>query len=352
MGGFYFFFLPFLISLLATPLVIKLAFQIGCIDRPGQRRFHARPTPRLGGVAVFLGVLPVFFLLPVRSDISFFLAGAFLLLILGAIDDRQGLGWKIKFTGIICATALAIFGGDAVIRQVGTFRALGSIKLGELAIPFTFFAVVGLTNALNLIDGLNGLATGIAMIGFFFMGGAATLVGNTVLAKLSMGYLGALAGFLFFNFPKARIFMGDSGSLFIGYSLGIFAILLTQTPERAVEPLFPVIVLLIPVFDAVRVMSVRIMKSKNPFKADKIHIHHLLVRRIYTPLQTVMFIWGLCLFFGVTATLILRQGSTPFLVVGILSFVMLSLYTDILSRMKRKKKRSIEMPVIPTPGQG
>jgi len=215
LGGFFFFFLPFVISLLATPVVIQLAFRVGCIDRPGQRRFHARPTPRLGGVAVFLGVLPVFFLLPVQRDVSFFLAGAFLLLVLGAIDDREGLGWKIKFTGIICATALAIFGGDTIIRQVGTFRALGSIKLGEIAIPFTFFAVVGLTNALNLIDGLNGLATGVAMIGFFFMGGAGALVGNSILAKLSMGYLGALAGFLFFNFPRARIFMGDSGSLFI-----------------------------------------------------------------------------------------------------------------------------------------
>ena len=160
---------------------------------------------------------------------------------------------------------IVIFGGNTVITHVGTFGAIKSVELGWLSIPFTYFSIIGVTNAINLIDGLNGLAGGVSLIGFLFIGIAAASTGNVMVALVCFAFVGALVAFLLFNFPNAKIFMGDSGSLFLGFSLSLMAIHLTQGANSPVEPMMPVVVLLLPIFDALRVLFVRLMSQEKPF---------------------------------------------------------------------------------------
>lgn len=268
-------------------------------------------------------------------QITAYLAASFLLITLGGIDDYKHIGWKIKFLGIILATTIVIFGGGAVINDIGTYGSYGKVRLEILSIPFTYFSVVGVTNAINLIDGLNGLASGVSLIAFLFIGIAAYLSGNYVLAVISIAFVGALGGFLRYNFPKARIFMGDSGSLFLGFSLAVFSILLTQDKRFHVEPMFPVMVLLIPIFDTLRVMLVRAFNLRNPFKADKTHLHHLMVRKGISAVTTVVSLWLTTAILGIIAILMINRSSTPYLVLSLLISIMLSLYSDALIRRRR-----------------
>lgn len=335
-----FFIIPLVLTLVITPVIMSIANRFNCIDTPGKRRFHENPTPRWGGLAFFIGILPIFFFLDVDKRIVSYITAAVVLIILGGMDDRKHLGWRIKFLGIIVATSIIIFGGKIAIDYIGAFGSYGMVKLGVLSVPFTYVCVVGVTNAINLIDGLNGLACGISLIAFLFIGIAAYLSGDYVLCAISLAFVGALLGFLRYNFPKARIFMGDSGSLFLGFSLAVFSIVLTQNERYRVEPMFPVMLLLIPIFDALRVMTVRVFSLKNPFKADKTHLHHLMVRRNISSRNTVVFIWGLTIVFGVMALLLIRKTSSWYLVLSLLIGLMLSIFAESLTtRRKRKPSR-------------
>ena len=330
-----YFLIPFLLTILVTPVVIRLAIRFDCIDKPGKRRIHEYPTPRWGGIAFFIGILPVFLFLQIDRQIASYLTASLLLITMGGIDDWRHVGWKVKFLGIILAITIVIFGGGVVINSVGTYGSYGKVELGVLSIPFTYFGIAGVTNAINLIDGLHGLAGGVSLIAFFFIGIAAYLSGNYMLAVISFAFVGAVGGFLRYNFPKARIFMGDSGSLFLGFSLAVFSVFLTQNPKFHVEPMFPVMVLLIPIFDTLRVVFVRVFSIKNPFKADKTHVHHLLVRRGVSPVSAVIFLWALSAFLGGIAILLLRRTSTSYLVATLLASLIFSFYADSLVRRRQ-----------------
>jgi len=329
-----YFLIPFLLTLLITPLVIRLAIKFDCIDRPGKRRIHEHPTPRWGGIAFFAGILPLFFFLQMDRQITSFLTAALILITMGGIDDWKSVGWRIKFSGIILAISIVIFGGGVVINSIGTYGSYGRVELGILGVPFTYFGIAGVTNAINLIDGLNGLAGGISLIAFLFIGIAAYLSCDYELAAISLAFVGALGGFLRYNFPKARIFMGDSGSLFLGFSLAVFSVLLTQNAKFSVEPMFPVLVLLIPIFDTLRVVFVRVFSLKNPFSADKTHIHHLLVRRGVSSEKAVIFLWLASIILGTITILLLGRTSTPYLVVTLIASLVFSFYADSLVRRK------------------
>ncbi len=330
----YLFLLSFLITYIATPLVMLLARKCNCIDTPGKRKVHTRETPRWGGVAFFLGVLPVVFFTSLDHTTLSYIVSAFLILVLGIVDDRVQLPWTIKFAGMLIATTIIIFGGHIAIHSIGNYGAWGKIELGKAAIPFTYFCIIGLTNAINLIDGLNGLAAGISLLGFLFIGIAALLKGNYGVAVISFAFAGSLTAFLRYNFPRARIFMGDSGSLFLGFSIAVSSILLTQN-QNQVAPMFPVLVFLIPIFDALRVMFVRILNSKNPFHADKTHLHHLIIRKKCSPEKAVVLLWTLTFFLGCISLYLLKNRSMHFMFAAIFGILMLSLFADKLVRRKQ-----------------
>ena len=324
--------IPFCLTACVTPLVILLAKKCNCIDNPGVRRFHKKATPRWGGLAFFVGALPFLFLTGIDRQLLSFCIAALLLLVLGMVDDYRPLGWRVKFAGMIVATTLVVFFGDITVRQIGYYGHFERIELGAFSVPFTYIGIIGVTNTINLIDGLDGLATGTSLLGFLFMGIAAFLTGNQTLVLMAAVFAGALTGFMLYNFPKARIFMGDSGSLFLGFSLSVFCILLTQTGNAEIEPPFAVLVLLIPIFDTLRVMILRMVNRKNPFHADKSHLHHLIVRKGFSNTSTVILLWALMLLFGSVAVLLVGRTSTTYMVIILSCSLFLSLFADALAR--------------------
>jgi UDP-GlcNAc:undecaprenyl-phosphate GlcNAc-1-phosphate transferase len=329
-----FFGVPLVLTLLMTPSVIWLAGKYGCIDQPGGRRVHCEPTPRWGGLAFFAGVLPIFFFIHLDNRLVSYLAASFLLVAVGAIDDWKQLGFTVKLLAVLAATTIVVLGGDLVVQNIGTYGSFGEMRLGVMAIPFTYLCIVGVTNAVNLIDGLNGLAGGISFIASLFMAVVAYLSGNHLLAGLCLAFAGAVGAFLRYNMlTRAHIFMGDSGSLFLGFSLSVFSVMLTQDPRHHVEAMFPMLVLLVPIFDTLRVMGLRAFSGKNPFEADTNHLHHLLLKAGFSPKKSVILLWSLTAALGLAATLIHFRGtSTPYLIVVLTGSIFLSLFADSLGK--------------------
>jgi len=254
----------FLLTYTIIPIVILLAKRYNCVDVPGGRRLHTTITPTWGGGAFLLGVLlPLLFFIPPKAVFVSFATASIILVVIGLVDDYRPLGWKAKFAGIAVASTIVIFGAHAVVNHIGSNGNIGQIQLGWLSIPFTYFCILGVTNALNLFDGLNGLAGGAALLGFLFLGIAGLNSSNTMVVVTAFSFVGALAAFLPYNFPDARLFMGDSGSLFLGFSLAALSIFLTQEPASSVSPMYPVLVLLVPIFDTLRLLAIRLMNRKD-----------------------------------------------------------------------------------------
>ena len=341
-----FFVVPLGLTLALLPVTIHLARKYKCVDEPGGRRIHCEPTPRWGGIAFFLGILPVFLFVGLGRVFFSYLAASFFLVVIGGIDDRRELGFSTKFFAMLAAITTVVAGGGIQIQQIGTYGSLGLVKLGIVAIPFTYLCIIGVTNAINLIDGLNGLAGGLSFFACLFMGVAAYISRNFELASVCLGFTGALAGFLLHNFgTQASIFMGDSGSLFLGFSLAVFSILLTQDPRFHVEPLFPVLVLLIPIFDTLRVMGTRIFNGRSPFKADTTHLHHLLLSRGLPVTGIVTMLWSLTLIQGVTAVLLIRRTSMPYLMIVLGASLLFSIFAASLFK-ERAKSKSADGPLV------
>jgi len=310
----------FAISFVLVPVVISLANNSGAVAIPGKRHFHARPTPKFGGIAIASGVLIVSpFIFSIDRMIGSYMAASSIILMLGIIDDIRGSNWRIKLIFSVAATSVIIFGAGIWIKTLGNLFGFGEIYLGIWGIPFTYLAVFGVVNAINLIDGLNGLACGVSSIAFLSFAVFASLTGNDTVFYLSVANLGATLGLFHYNYPKARIFMGDSGSLFLGFSLAIMAIFITQG-EQGIDPMVPVLILGIPIFDTLRVMIVRLINRRHPFRADKTHMHHLMSRSGIPLNRVVKSIWLLAAFMSSLA-FVLHDSDTSVL---LLTFCIIS----------------------------
>lgn len=324
-----------LLTAIVTPLLIRLAKVCNCLDVPGGRRLHKKATPRWGGVGVFAGLLPVLFIENGSGALTSYIVASALLIGMGMIDDVNALGWKIKFAGMATAAAIVMSGGDIIVHQVGIYGSLGRVDLGWLCIPFTFISILGITNAINLLDGLNGLAGGVSLLGFLFMGIAALLSGNIMVAVICFAFVGALGAFLLYNFPHARIFMGDSGSLFLGFSLSIMAVLLTQDANSSVNTMFPVLVLLVPIFDTLRVLLARLLKGRNPFQADNLHLHYLFVQSNISPVNVTLIFWSLTAVLGGIALSLSSGNSMSYLNVVLFASSFLGLIVAGLAKARQ-----------------
>lgn len=325
----------FLLTVIITPLVIRWATACRCLDLPGERRLHDKATPRWGGIAFFVGVLPLLFMENMRGTLTPFIVASFILVAMGMLDDLASLGWKTKFSVMATAATIVIFGGDITIHHIGVYGSLGRMDLGLLSIPFTYISIIGITNAINLLDGLDGLAGGVSLLGFLFMGIAALLAGNLEIAVICFAYVGALGAFLLYNFPRARIFMGDTGSLFLGFSLSVMAVLLTQDATSSVDAMFPVLVLLIPIFDTLRVLLVRLLNGKNPFKADNLHLHYLMTRKNMSAVNVTLLFWSATAVFGVVALSLINRTSASYLIFVLYAVWLLNLFAGRLTQRSR-----------------
>jgi UDP-GlcNAc:undecaprenyl-phosphate GlcNAc-1-phosphate transferase len=256
----------------------RLADRFQLVDFPNPRKVHSSPVPRVGGLAMALGSFVPVILWAVADDfVRAYLVGAGVLVIFGLLDDMKGLGYKSKFTSQIFAALVIIFYGGVRINSLGSLLS-GPVQLPEwLAISLTLIAIVGVTNAINLSDGLDGLAGGISLLSFCCIGYLAYLQGNSVVILLSLSLAGAIFGFLRFNTHPASLFMGDTGSQLLGFSAVVLSIKITQG-NTPLSPILPLIILGFPVLDTLTVMVERIGQGRSPFSPDKNHFHHRLIR--------------------------------------------------------------------------
>jgi len=317
------FFSTLLLSMFITisliPVFRRLAIRLQAFDYPDARKVHRLPLPKSGGAAMAAGVLvPVLLWVPMNDLARAILIGSGILVVFGLIDDFKNLSYKAKFVGQLAAALTVILYGGVKIQSLGMLLPDDVLVPDWLAIPLTLIAIVGVTNAINLSDGLDGLAGGICLLSFGCIGYLAYRGENLMITTFSVAMIGAIVGFLRYNTYPATLFMGDAGSQLLGFSAVTLSVGLTQG-NTPLSPLLPLILLGFPVLDTLTVMSERITKGRSPFKADKNHLHHKLLRVNLFHTEAVFVIYVIQAFL-VTAAFILRFYSEWLLLIGYVVF--------------------------------
>ncbi|EKD33634.1 MAG: hypothetical protein ACD_75C02638G0006 [uncultured bacterium] len=269
-------------SMFVLPKLARIAKAIGLLDKAAEKRkVHKMPRPLVGGIGIIIAAtFSSLILVPITGLRGYFL-GLSVLLLIGFFDDFKELGHKQKFFAQIVATLLLMYFSKAYLLTFGNLLGLGAIDLPD--IPWivwgmTIFCVVGVINAVNLIDGLDGLAGGVAFVAFLTFAIHASMTGDATLMLLNLALAGAVLGFLRFNWYPSAMFMGDAGSLCLGFSLAFMALALTQGSNSGVSPVCSLLVLAVPITDTVTVMAKRMLRGQSPFKADQYHLHHIFMR--------------------------------------------------------------------------
>jgi UDP-GlcNAc:undecaprenyl-phosphate GlcNAc-1-phosphate transferase len=329
------------VTLLLTPVARRLGLKYGVVARPGGRSVHKGEVARVGGVAMFLGVSAAIGvqILGERylgwggglfSD-RISLGGVYLsfvaILATGLVDDIMGLKAGPKLAGQLAAAAIAVASGLRIEYIGNPFGGGGLIALGMLGIPVTLLYFVGFTNVINLIDGLDGLAAGISAIAATSLLVLAAQGNHFVAAALAAALIGACLGFLRYNFYPASIFMGDSGSNFLGFALAAISLLGVMKTVAAIALAVPLLIIGVPIFDTASAIARRVMHGRPIQEADKGHIHHRLLHRGFDQRQTVLiiYVWSAALAVGAYAV----RYAPGF--VKILAFAVLALLSGIMA---------------------
>jgi UDP-GlcNAc:undecaprenyl-phosphate GlcNAc-1-phosphate transferase len=338
------FVLSFIVALVVTPAVRRLSLALGIVDAPDpERKVHDRPIPRTGGVALLASVL-----LPLAS-FAFFMdrvaigavfaapgnfrgifVGAVLVCALGVVDDLRGMSAWPKLVGQV-AIAAVMFVFEFRVDTIGNPFGGGPVALGWLSLPATLLWYVAVMNAMNLIDGLDGLATGLGLVTTLVLFAVAVVTGNAVLGTVTAVLAGALAGFLVFNFNPARIFLGDSGSLLLGFLLATISIMTQSKGQTALAMFMPVVALGVPFLDMALSMLRRFASRRPLFQGDRKHIHHLLLERGFTPRKVALLLYGIAGLFGAVALAsMIRQDAMAMAAIVAALFVVVFVLTRFL----------------------
>ncbi|KAB7706602.1 undecaprenyl/decaprenyl-phosphate alpha-N-acetylglucosaminyl 1-phosphate transferase [Bacillus aerolatus] len=297
-------FLAFVICILAslaiTPLVKKLAIATGVVDKPNYRKVHERIMPRMGGLAIFISFMIGIFVLQPESKYNLAIViGGFIIIVTGVLDDRFELSAKVKLGGQLLAALVVVFYGGVQMEFI-TLPFGGEMEFGFLSIPLTILWIVGITNAINLIDGLDGLAAGVSSIALLTISLMAFMKGDIYVMSMALLVLGSTLGFLHYNFHPAKIFMGDTGALFLGYIIAVLSLLGFKN-VTVISLIIPIIILGVPISDTFFAI-IRRKVNKQPLSApDKSHLHHCLLRMGYTHKQTVFIVYAIASMFGLAA---------------------------------------------------
>jgi UDP-GlcNAc:undecaprenyl-phosphate GlcNAc-1-phosphate transferase len=356
------------VTWLLTPLAIRLAHGLGAVDRPGQRKVHREPIPRIGGLAVFGGFLAGLLFAAWATDIAVrpdsvdvywagLAAAATAMLLVGLFDDLWGLAFYWKFAAQTLAAVSVWFCGFRI--EVLTHPLGGQMELGLLSLPLTVLWVVGITNAVNLIDGLDGLATGIALITAGSVAVIAFVRVELGVTAASVALAGSLLGFLRYNFNPARIFLGDSGSMFLGFVLAVTAVRGSQKGPTAVAILVPLLVLGLPLLDTGLAIVRRLYRLghrgaqrngalryvlanfREVFLPDRGHIHHRLLEVGLSHRRAVVVLYGVGGLFalGAFGLVFLRSVWIAMLLLGVLAALLVSFYLALYWRIRRLEAR-------------
>ncbi|MDF2594357.1 MAG: undecaprenyl/decaprenyl-phosphate alpha-N-acetylglucosaminyl 1-phosphate transferase [Clostridia bacterium] len=327
------FVLAFLISFFTTPLAKKVAFKVGAIAKPRKRDMHKKPIPRMGGIAIFAGFMITFFIifiiLPVMPIINWkqifgITIGCCTIFLLGFFDDIYELNAKLKFLVQIAAAAVVALCGIRIDFFFIPFIGSNPVYTNIFSIPATILWIVGITNAVNLIDGLDGLAAGVSSIASLSLMVLSIYTGYLPGVILTATLAGACIGFLPYNFNPASIFMGDTGSTFLGFTLGITSILGLLKGYTIAAIFVAVLVLGLPIFDTAFAIIRRFLAGKPIMSPDRGHLHHRLVDRGYTQKQAVVTLYGISGILGVSAIAFfnrdIRFGFLVFLMMAVLLY--------------------------------
>lgn len=310
--------IPFTFVALVIPFIKKIAVQIGAVDMPGGRHIHNKPTPKLGGLGIFLGYLLGYMIFGEPSaQMNSILIGSFIILITGIIDDIVELKPSIKFAGqLMAALVIAIYGG-ILLKDVSAFGIY--LDFGIMSYPLTIFFILGCVNCINLIDGLDGLSGGISSIYYLTIGIIATMQGKHGLDfVLAFVMLGSTLGFLVHNFNPAKIFAGDSGSNFMGFIIAVIALLGFKNVTMT-SLIVPLLLIAIPILDTLFAIIRRTLKGESISKGDSYHIHHQLLKRNLSVRQTVLIIYLVDILFASASIIyILKDKYLGYIIYGIL----------------------------------
>lgn len=307
----------FAISLVATPLAKKISIKVGAIDYPKDRGVHKKPMPRMGGIAIVLGFMITvitlsFFVEGIQvRQFTGLVTGAFIIIVLGIFDDMYGLRARFKLCIQIVAALVVIYSGIRINVVLWPFTTY----LQTLSGPITLIWIVGVTNAVNLIDGLDGLAAGVSSIAALSLMVLCILTGSQTAVMLTAALAGSCLGFLPRNFNPAEIFMGDTGSTFLGYILAVTSILGVFKGYAFLAVIVSMLCLGLPVFDTLFAMGRRIAKRKPIMQADRGHLHHRLMDRGLTQRQAVLILYAISALCGLFAILISIKDVRTIIVV-------------------------------------
>lgn len=308
-------------SLVLTPLLRRFCERYRLVDEPrDDRRVHEKPVPRLGGVAIFVSLLIAVSVLPLLNNllthtlrpdlrgIVVFLVCGFLVLLLGVYDDLRGANARVKFAGLAGVAVLFYVLGGRI--ETLSIPFVGSVTLHPvIGFLVTLVWVVGIANAFNLIDGVDGLASGSALFSSMVLFSVSLIQGRPLVAVIALVLTGALAGFLRYNFNPASIFLGDSGSLFVGFTLAALAILGSQKASTAVAVAIPILAFGLPVVDTSVSIARRFLSGKPIFEGDREHIHHMLLERGWSQRRVALVLYGVSALFALLAMLFVNSGN-------------------------------------------
>ena len=330
-----------LTSLILVPIIKKVAIHVNAMDEPNARKIHKVPMPRLGGLAIYLAFVLGYMLYgEVSTQMLSILIGGFLLILIGFIDDIKSVPARYKLVVQIIAATIVVLYGDLSFSEVSVFgyKIYFNEFWGSLA---SIVFIVAITNAINLIDGMDGLAAGISSIYFLTIAIIAFILnrigGLDVIISLIM--LGATLGFLVHNFPPAKIFMGDSGSLFLGFMISVIA-LLGYKVTTFTSLIVPIVILAIPIFDTIFAILRRLLKGQNIGVADKEHFHHQLLKMRYSQTKSILIIYAIDIAFAAVSIFYIlgdNQVAIAIYIVLMILLLFVVLKTDILFDHSKKK---------------
>ena len=277
MALFFTFIISMLITMALIPPLMRSAERFQFVDVPDSRKIHVHKVPRVGGIAMVAGsVLPIVMWLMPNKEVIGFLVGMAIIVVFGVWDDRRDLDYRIKFFGQLLAVLFVMLYGGVLIDTVPLLYEGGKLPI-YFSVPITLFFILGITNAVNLTDGLDGLAGGTTLLSIGAMAFLGYITDNVMVVLISVAMIGSILGFLRFNTHPAQVFMGDGGSQFLGFSLGVMAVLMTQHGSLHLSPALPLLLLALPILDTAMVIWQRLKSGQSPFKADKNHLHHKLL---------------------------------------------------------------------------
>lgn len=330
----------FLTSLILTHLMIKISKNMNIMDIPNERSVHKKPTPLLGGIAIFLSFLFGFILFGNQNPLMIsILIASFLILLLGIFDDIKPIKARYKFVIHILVALIVVFYGGLKLTHVDIFGL--SLNFKWMSPYITILIIAGIINAVNLIDGLDGLCAGISSIYFLTIGVIALILNkfNGLDIILSFIMLGATLGFLVFNYPPAKIFMGDTGSTFLGLMISVIMLLGFKTVTLT-SLLIPLVLLILPITDTLFAIIRRVLNKKPIGQADKEHIHHQLLKHLSTR-KTILVIYVVDLIFSVVSIFYAIGKKKEMIIFYILlMFILLYLVfkTNVIFKKKENKK--------------